>query len=251
MKKILSLLLIAFLSCFTSAYAGLVTIESNFTDKDLTVGKGELGWTASIAAASFETASPSRGVQFGAAKGVFTLKSNVEISRFKSITLVMSTNGTGNTVSISVASTNVLDVTTLTKANNQELTYNYTGAEPLSGIINICINNKAKSVYFKKISVTYEAEDTELTAPVISGVENGKEYINKATVNISMPDKATSISYTVKKDGVVEDEATAKDAISKTYTKPGTYTVSASATAGTNTLKADDVTFNIKSNKVT
>ena len=74
MKKILSLLLIAFLSCFTSAYAGLVTIESNFTDKDLTVGKGELGWTASIAAAGFETASPSRGVQFGAKKGVFTLK---------------------------------------------------------------------------------------------------------------------------------------------------------------------------------
>ena len=251
MKKFTLLLLIAFLSCFTNAYAGLVTIESNFTNKDLAVGENELGWTASIEANSFESADPSRGVQFGAGKGVFTLKSNVKISRFKSITLVMSTNGSGNTMSISVASTNVLDVTTLTKANNQELTYNYTGAEPLSGIINICINNKAKSVYFKKISVTYEAEDTELTAPVISGVENGKEYINEATVNISKPNNAT-ISYTVKKDGVEVDKATnATAAFSKIYNELGTYTVSASATDGTNTLKADDVTFTIKSNKVT
>ena len=76
MKKFTLLLLIAFLSCFTNAYAGLVTIESNFTDKDLSVGADELGWTASIAANSFETTSPSRGVQFGSAKGEFTLNSN-------------------------------------------------------------------------------------------------------------------------------------------------------------------------------
>ena len=255
MKKFTLLLLIAFLSCFTSAYAGLVTIESNFKDKNLTVGENELGWTASIVANSFESANLSRGVQFGSAKGVFTLKSNEEISKFKSITLVMSTNGSGNTMSISVVSngtpTTILDVTTIKKANNQELTYNYTGAEPLSGIINICINDASSSVYFKKISVTYEAEDTELTAPVISGVENGKVYINEASVYISKPDQATSISYTVKKDGVAVDEATAEDAISKTYTEPGTYTVSASATDGTNTLTAEDVTFTIKSNKVT
>jgi len=108
-----------------------------------------------------------------------------------------------------------------------------------------------KRASFKSITVYYYEADTELTAPVISGVENGGEYMNGATVNISKPDQAESISYTVKKDGVAVVEATATDAISKTYTEPGTYTVSASATDGTNTLKADDVTFTIKSNKVT
>ena len=108
-----------------------------------------------------------------------------------------------------------------------------------------------KRASFKSITVYYYEADTELKAPVISGVENGGEYMNGATVNISKPDKATSISYTVKKDEVEVDKATAKDAISKTYTEPGTYTVSASATDGTNTLTAEDVTFTIKSNKVT
>ena len=105
------------------------------------------------------------------------------------------------------------------------------------------------SIYLTSITITWEK--AELTAPVISGVKNGKEYINEATVNISKPNNAT-ISYTVKKDGVVVDEATdAKAEFSKTYTELGTYTVSASATYGTNTLTAEDVTFTIKSNKVT
>ena len=128
--------------------------------------------------------------------------------------------------------------------------FNYTITNETAQMTSITLST-TKRASFKSITVYYYEADTELTAPVISGVENGGEYMNGATVNISKPDKATSISYTVKKDEVEVDKATAKDAISKTYTEPGTYTVSASATDGTNTLTAEDVTFTIKSNKVT
>ncbi|MGN1217991.1 MAG: hypothetical protein ACI4TD_08440, partial [Phocaeicola sp.] len=128
--------------------------------------------------------------------------------------------------------------------------FEYTITDETAAMTSITLST-TKRACFRSITVYYYEADTELKAPVISGVENGGEYMKEATVNISKPDLATAISYTVKNGETVVDEVTgATDAFSKTYTEPGTYTVSASATDGTNTLSADDVTFTIKSNKV-
>ena len=253
MKKFYLFILFALLASTASVFAAEATITSTFTDKDLTVGDGELGWTASIVANGFETDNPSRGVQFGSAKGKFTLTSNDVITNFKSIKLVMSTNGTANanTMAIDIVDgtniTSILASTGIAKGNNQELTYSYTGAEAVSGNIVISINDKNKSVYFKSIEVTYEYAATELTAPTIQGFTDGATSYEDVTVSITMPYLATSIAYNIKKDGVtVASAEAATEAFSQTFSEAGVYTVSASATDGTNTKAATDATFTIK-----
>ena len=253
MKKFYLFILFALLASTASVFAAEATITSTFTDKDLTVRDGELGWTASINASGFETANPSRGVQFGAAKGEFTLTSNDVITNFKSIKLVMSTNDTtnANTMAIDIVdgtnTTSILASTGIAKATNQEFTYSYNGAEAVSGNIVISINDKNKSVYFKSIEVTYEYAATELTAPTIQGFTDGATSYEDVTVSITMPDLATSIAYNIKKDGVtVASAEAATEAFSQTFSEAGVYTVSASATDGTNTKAATDATFTIK-----
>ena len=107
-------------------------------------------------------------------------------------------------------------------------------------------------IIITELAVTYEeAKATELTAPVISGVENGGVYWNSATVNISKPALATSIAYDVKKNGVSVASATeATGAFSQEFTEAGNYTVTASATNGTETKAAESVSFEIKSTDV-
>ena len=62
-----------------------------------------------------------------------------------------------------------------------------------------------------------------------------------------MPYLATSIAYNIKKDGVtVASAEAATEAFSQTFSEAGVYTVSASATDGTNTKAATDATFTIK-----
>lgn len=251
MKKFYLFILFALLASTASVFAAEATITSTFTDKNLKVGDGELGWTASIEANSFESASPNRGVQFGSAKGEFTLTSNDVITNFKSIKLVMSTNATANTMAINIVdgtnTTSILGTTDIKKANNQELTYSYNGTEAVSGKIVILINDKNKSVYFKSIEVTYEYSDTELTAPKIQGFTDGAISYEDVTVSITMPDLATSIAYDIKKDGVTVASAdAATEAFSQTFSEVGVYTVSASATNGTNTIAATDASFTIK-----
>ena len=101
------------------------------------------------------------------------------------------------------------------------------------------------------LTAVVEEPATELTAPVISGVENGGVYWNSATVNISKPALATSIAYDVKKNGVSVASATeATGAFSQEFTEAGNYTVTASATNGTETKAAESVSFEIKSTDV-
>lgn len=138
----------------------LKTIESNFIDKNLTVGEGELSWTASISANSFEGSSPNRGVQFGAAKGKFTLTSNKDIANVTKIEITGSTNDTGknNTISIKVGNTTFSpNSISLEKVNNTIWAFEGDG----SGTIVISCNDVQKSIYFKKIVVTYSDKNNQ------------------------------------------------------------------------------------------
>ena len=127
-------------------------ISSNFTAKDLTVAEGELGWTASIDANSYETNGSARGVQFGAAKGTITLTSAATFTGVTKVTMLVSTNDTGNSISVKVGESALGEKIDLPKENNVEKIFEGTAVD---GTIVITIEDNSKSVYIKSIKVTY------------------------------------------------------------------------------------------------
>ena len=207
-------------------------------------------WTV-VTKGNCYAATSSGAVQLGsgsyAFNGTISLSNSIipETALIKNITIVATTNATYY-VTPKVGTTNFGNSTTIVSGGNTSIDGEALGNE----IVLTFASSTKKNVVLKSISVTYE-ENPTLYAPSITGVENDGVYYSSATVKISKPLTSTAISYTVKNgETVVDEETSAADAFSKTYTEPGTYTVSASATDGTNTLSAEDVTFTIKSNKV-
>lgn len=126
---------------------GLVEYVSTFTDNDLNTKEKVMTWTSSLEAARFET----RGVQFGAAKGKFTITGTGHTSNVKKISVIVSTNIAGNTISATVGGTNIGNTISLKKDNNYEIVFE--SATELSGDIVFNVNDKSKSVWIKSITV--------------------------------------------------------------------------------------------------
>lgn len=132
---------------------GLVEYVSTFTDKQLTTKEKVMTWTSSPEANSFESDNLSRGVQFGAAKGKFTIKGTGHTSNVKKISVIISSNqkSNANTISATVGGVAIGKQISLTKANNYEIVFEST--TELSGDIVFNVNDKDKSVYIKSITV--------------------------------------------------------------------------------------------------
>lgn len=131
--------------------AALVEYVSTFIDKELNTKENTMTWTSSITATSFENASPNRGVQFGAKKGTFTIKGTGHSSKVKKISVIISTNSAGNTISATVGGVAIGKQISLKKDNNYEIVFEST--TELSGDIVFNVNDKDKSVYIKSITV--------------------------------------------------------------------------------------------------
>lgn len=167
MKKLLHLKAILLTLCLSVVGGSSVCYAdrvSTFTDMKLTVGEGELGWTSSHAAEQFEKKASGnyepRGVQFGTGSnpiGEFTLTANESLNGVTSVTIVASASGAGNTIAVKVGDTNfngeVTEIASGTANANKE--YTFTG-EATNGVITITINDKAKAVWVKSISVKNE-----------------------------------------------------------------------------------------------
>ena len=103
-------------------------------------------------------------------------------------------------------------------------------------------SQEAISLYKKQT-----APVTELTAPVITGVVNGETYYGSATVSISYPELATSMTYTITKDDSQYDQKTVTSAVEGLeLNEVGSYKVEATATDGNQTLSAEAVEFKIE-----
>ena len=142
---------------------------------------------------------------------------------------------------------------TLTRDDSATLTPN-TGT--LSGSDWTSSDANTKSVTFtaggtgrcdlQKVHVVYDKPAvTELTAPEISGVENGVTYYGSVVAEISYPELATSLTYVVTKDGIKGESQTVTNAVELPISDPGTYKIEASATDGITTLPATPVEFTI------
>lgn len=140
MKKFYFLFLFALIASISNLYAAEKTVTSTFKDNDLNVGVGEPEWVASIAASTFETSGSKRGVQFGAAKGAFTLTTKVSFSKVKKVSVLLSSNENVNTVSLKVGDTSVGSVVSIEKKNNYSV--EWTAESPQNGIVELSFNDK-------------------------------------------------------------------------------------------------------------
>jgi len=142
------------------APSGVIT--TSFTDKNLSFSSGGVIWTASRDANSFESSSPARGVQFGAAVGDFTLSTTAISGTITKVSMVVSTNADANknTIAVTVGGINFTNggnnTFSMPKENNQ--TVEFTGSG--SGTIVIFCSDTQKSIYFKSITVTIKTDAT-------------------------------------------------------------------------------------------
>lgn len=224
MKKFYFLFLFALIASISNLYAAEKTVTSTFKDKDLTVGAGEPEWESSIAATAFETSGSKRGVQFGADKGIFTLKTKVSFSKVKNVSVLLSSNGNGNTVSLKVGVASVGKKVSIVKKNNYSV--EWTAESPQDGIVELSFNDAAKSIYIKSIAITYE-DGTSCGVPTFS-VEEGT-YTEAQAITLSPGEGGEQVFYTIN------------DGTEQRFIEPikleedGTYKISA-YTAATETL---------------
>lgn len=172
--KMIALMCLMMVLGGAKVWAEDVIVTSTFTDKNLSVGVDEPTWKSSIDATAFETAKPQRGVQFGAAKGKFTITSKSEFTNVSKVSIVCSSNIAGNTIAVSVGGSVLGTTVSMTKKNNT--TYNFEGKSCTGSIVVDC-NDKAKSIWIKSISVTYETAPAKtLKSLAISSEPSKKTY---------------------------------------------------------------------------
>lgn len=132
-----------------------VTVTSTFKDMNLKVADGEPTWTTSVDATSLESANLARGVQFGTNKGEVVLTHQNTTKTITKVIIVSSTNGSGNTLSVSVGgvTTEPQTITSGTPAANSEYTFELSTYS--TGDVKIIIQDTVKSVYIKSITLVY------------------------------------------------------------------------------------------------
>lgn len=229
MKKFYFLFLFALIASISNLYAAEKTVTTTFTDNDLAVGAGEPEWESSIAATAFETSGSKRGVQFGAAKGIFTLKTKVPFSKVKNVSVLLSSNGNGNTVSLKVGVASVGKKVSIVKKNNNSV--EWTAESPQDGIVELSFNDAAKSIYIKSISITYEeAAETKCAQPTFNLTADAT-YTDVQDLVITSTTEGAQIEYKIEGDKLTAP-ITGKQASPATVhlTANGTYMVTATAT---------------------
>lgn len=164
-----------------------------------------------------------------------------EFNNVQSVAIVASTNGTNNTISVSVGTESFGDaVTIISGTANANKTYTFTGNA--TGKISIKLNDADKSVYVKSISITY-VDGPELNKPEIAFPESsytmnfGTELTVTATTNSD-----GKITYTSS-----DPEVAAVDAETGMVTakKEGTVTITAKVEE-TETYAAASATCELK-----
>lgn len=253
MKKFYFLFLFALIASIGNLYAAEKTVTSTFKDDDLNVGVGEPEWVASIAASTFETSGSKRGVQFGAAKGAFTLTTKVSFSKVKKVSVLLSSNENVNTVSLKVGDTSVGSVVSIEKKNNYSV--EWTAESPQNGIVELSFNDKKKSIYIKSISITYEeVAETKCATPTFNLTADAT-YTDAQDLVITSTTEGAQIEYKIEGDKLTAP-ITGKQASPATVhlTANDTYMVTATATKeGLDASESADLMFTIakKMNKPT
>lgn len=252
------------------------TETSTFTDKNLSVGDGEPEWTGTNASA-FESASPSRGLQYSATNGTTqsftstafrgkTVKSvSVVASRNKSYNVTLSVTVNGTTLGSGDTGANNTNNATLTTSDDTGILCNATTGNVIVTLSTGGPSSKAGSLYVKSISVTYTSSGGSTytvtyalnggggTTPTESAKASGAEFtLHDGTTNITPPSGKLFSAW---------NDGTSNYAGGATYTMPSSnvtltaqwvnaYTITYDLNGGTGTTptesaKASGATFTL------
>lgn len=136
-------------------------LTSTFVSADLTVGKGEMGYTSNVGANSLD---PDRGLQFLQANGTAILTSKLSVNGVFSVTVVVNTNA-DNGMYVSVRVGNVYltidgetSVFVAKHKASENVTLTFTSDVALSGKVEVVLTTTQtkQSMYLKTISISAE-----------------------------------------------------------------------------------------------
>lgn len=203
-------------------------ISSVFTDKNMSVGDGELAWTSTVMPSNFDkpaatAAYESRGFQLGAKNkpaGAITMTSASSLTKVTEVKVTASASGAGNTLAVKVGDTDFAGDGIIQSGTDVANTvYTFTG-EAADGVITIAIDNNTNAVFIKSVEVTYvndggetpvdpQPDPVEVPKPVISP-SNG--YLANAVDVTITAEEGLTVYYTT--DGT---EPTVESAV---YSEP-------------------------------
>lgn len=130
------------------------TYTAVFTDEDLTNSSG-ISFTASKDALGFESASPSRGVQFSKKNGEVTITTD-NLINVTSVTLSVSSNKANTTLSVKVGNTQLTcEGSKSVTYKNNNVTYTFLSATAVDGALTITLTpaSTSGSMYIKSVEI--------------------------------------------------------------------------------------------------
>ena len=189
--RYLALLVVLILTC-GNAWADYA---SNFTDKNLSVGSGELTWSASPAFSSYESSGSARGAQSAKASTNITITSANITGTITGIAVVGSMNGAGS-MSVTVGGSSFGSSAAIAKGDSKK-TYSFTGNATITNKAVVITVSRSVSATFwiKSISITTSSGGGSTCAtPTFSPAAGA--YCGSQSVTISSSTTGSTIYYT-------------------------------------------------------
>lgn len=194
------------------------------TSYNVTYNGLTLTFKSTLAKAGFDT-STNRGVQFGAAKGQFTVTVSGYEEGIESIKLVMSSNAASNTISATVGGKEIGGQVTLTNANNYDV--EFSDDLMAGGDIVFSIDDKTKSVYLKSIIIN-PGEPVPATVSGISVEDYTETFTASETGAYTFDGKVYAVYSDETKRELSASDYNVSGVVDLTTT--GTYMLTVSAT---------------------
>lgn len=157
---------------------------SNFTDKKLSVGSGELTWSASPAFSSYESTGSARGAQSAKASTEITITSANITGTITGIEVVGSMNGAGSMI-VTVEGSKFGNEASITKGDNKK-TYSFTGNAPITekAVVITVKRSTSATFWIKSVTITTSSGVT-YTLKVSNGLGEYTTYNNKVKSDLT------------------------------------------------------------------
>ena len=157
---------------------------SNFTDKKLSVGSGELTWSASPAFSSYESSGSARGAQSAKATTNITITSANITGTITGIAVVGSMNGAGK-MSVTVGGSDFGSVATIAKGDSKK-TYSFTGNATITDkAVVITVTRSASATFWIKSVTITTSSGVTYTLKVSNGLGGYTTYNNKVKSDLT------------------------------------------------------------------